>query len=283
MRHNRNTFNACGQSYPLSISIVFFVACIAVAVTVGALHILKNLRTDRIVTIVERAGGYVETGNTYFPPIIARFAPKSRFISEVHLESFPSMGIALNSSSSQRWSSLQHGKPVVDPVVIDSLVKSTSPELFYVDFANISDLEIARLSSVGSIRCFGIAGTRCTNNGFKHIRIMRNLSELRCSYLNIDDSVVDDLLQLRELVHLDVSHTGISAEGVLRLAKLPRLRTLVAIGNELPGEGIDGFSQIFPNVSLVTEGFCSTLPDLTQPEATDPSSDVRYISGLIRE
>ena len=111
----------------------------------------------------------------------------------------------------------------------------------------ISDLGVAKLARLKSLKRLNISGARLSPEG------LRTLHSLPLDRLNLfaatslDDATGDVLAGMPTLTFLDLSYTQIGDQGLQRLGKLPHLKYLYITETRVTPEAANAFRKAHPN------------------------------------
>lgn len=118
----------------------------------------------------------------------------------------------------------------------------------------ITDLGLARLTTLEKLRQLDLSGAAITSGGLKTLASLRNLQRLSLwNVKGIDDSAAPVLAGLGNLTSLDLSNTSIGDETLARLAKSTRLKHLYVSETNVTAAGVAAFRKQRPS-SVVSAG-----------------------------
>ncbi len=170
--------------------------------------------------------------------------------------------LVLNGRSSQvSTAGLSHlaGLPIESLAIHDSWVKSLEPlrpldGLMTLDISGVpvDNAGLAPIASFRGLRLLALNGTKVDSAGLAHVAGLENLERLHVDGGVLTDAALDYLIGLPKLDSLFLSGgPAFTQAGVAKLAKMPRLDTIVIDGVWAASSGIvDAMPAALPGVSI---------------------------------
>lgn len=117
--------------------------------------------------------------------------------------------------------------------------------------AAATDAELARLAGIDGLIFVWFDNAPFTAAGLKHLAASRNLQKLNLhGAARIGDEAAEQIAAFRQLVTLDISHTGFTDKGLAALSPLENLQELVC-GPNISGAALPSFRRL-PRLRMLT-------------------------------
>jgi Leucine-rich repeat (LRR) protein len=118
----------------------------------------------------------------------------------------------------------------------------------------VTDLGLAKLSSLKKLRALDLSGASITATGVKTLAAFHDLRRLSLwNVKGMDDAAAAPLEALASLTSLDLSNTPIGNDTLRRLGGLPKLRRLYVSETNMTGDAVASFKAEHPE-TLVSWG-----------------------------
>jgi Leucine-rich repeat (LRR) protein len=139
----------------------------------------------------------------------------------------------------------------------------------------ISDLGLAKIANLKKLRRLNVSGAKLTPAGLKVLEKLPQLERLSVWYCTeLDDSAATVLAGVPSLVNVDLSYTGISDEGLHKLAALPHLKYLYLTDTKVTADAAQAFRKDKPSsfISWARRPDPRPIPEV-KPAAAEPLED----------
>lgn len=264
----------CREEHGMKYRLRHIFLAVFVAAILCAIVIAPAMRQKSSVHLLKSAGARVtisydhDSTLWYVPSSLQNTIKQHAGIDFVYPVVAVSIGHAENTLTNEHMTAFRHLPRLrkleiqshsLTPSSLVHLAGLTELERLGLIYVPATDETLDHLKELKQLRSLNLFGANITGNGTErltafskledltlaeldlhgHLGFLRhtpNMSRLYLSYTNVDDSDLNELLQLKNLEELFLRQTQVSDEGVEVLARLPSLRRLELVGSNVTME-----------------------------------------------
>ena len=156
---------------------------------------------------------------------------------------------------------------------------------FHLTGRDLTDEQLAPIADLAEVAFLNLRDTRITDEGLKHLRMLRKLRSLHLERTAVTDKGIAQLAELANLEYLNLYGTKVGDRGLRHLAKLKKLRSLYLWQTEVTDDGVAQLRKALPVVKVVRGLDFSDLPEfaLVKPEPIKPTGELKFVRTSSRD